>query len=155
LNEGRETFDPSIHCVDANGNPKITKAGKFRRKRGKANATVAPSLNPDQINPERMANAKAAAQVSVAATFLMGQLVFGPEGQPQENEPQTMESAYTQFFYLSEKPVNIPPWALVALVVSAYSAKRMAMEQPRSRVYTGIAWIKAKVAAIWEWTMGG
>lgn len=151
-NDTPETFDPSIHCVDANGNPKLTKAGKFRRKRGKAGATAMP--NPNQVDPMRMQNASAAAQVAVAATFLAGQIAFGPEGQPMENEAETMQTAYQQFFYLSEKPITIQPWVLVAMVSSTYIAKRMAMEEPRNRVMRGVDWLSEKAGNVWRWVWG-
>lgn len=150
-----EVFDPTIHCVDADGNPKRTKAGKYRRKRGKANAYSHAQMDASGIDTARMANAKAAAQVSVAATFVAGQIVFGPEGQPLEGEPQQMIAAYEQFYYLSEKPINIPPWALVAMVSMQYVAKRMAMEQPRSRVFKAFGWMKEKAYAVYNWILGG
>lgn len=151
-----EVFDPTIHCVDENGQPKRTKAGKYRRKRGKASAySHAQTADPMAIDPNRMANAKAAAQVSVAATFVAGQIIFGPEGQPLEGEPQQMLQAYEQFYYLSEKPINVPPWMLIAMVTSSYIAKRMAMEVPRSRVMTAFGWIKDKSYAVYKWVLGG
>lgn len=150
-----EVFDPTIHCVDANGNPKRTKAGKYRRKRGKAGAYSHAQMEPGGIDSARMANAKAAAAVSIAVTFVAGQIVFGPEGQPLQGEPEQMQQAYEQFYYLSKEPVNIPPWVLVAMVTSQYIAKRMAMETPRGRVINGILWIKAKAYAVYNWILGG
>lgn len=150
---GPETFNPEIHCVNEDGTPRLTKSGKFRRKRGKANATPTPSLV--DVDPARMANAKAAAQVSIACTFLAGQIAFGPEGAPQGDEPAQMETAYTQFYYLSEKPVNIPPWLPVLMVTSIYCAKRMAIVEPRNRVMRGVEYITTKVSAVfnyfWHW----
>lgn len=152
---GPEKFDPNIHCVDENGNPKVTKSGKFRRKRGKANAVATPSLT--DIDPIRRAKAKQAAQVSVAATFVAGQICFGPEGAPMEGEVQEMDAAYTDFYYLSEKPIDLPPWVLVAMVSANYVAKRLAMEKPRSRVSKGISWLYAKASTawnyVWHWTV--
>lgn len=147
-----ETFDPSIHCVDANGQPKLTKAGKFRRKRGKAGATAMP--DPNHIDPMRMQNAKQAAQVSVAATFLAGQMAFGPDGAPMEDEQNQMQLAYEQFFYLSEKPIQIQPWVLVAMVSTNYIAKRMAMEVPRNRVMKGFDWLSEKAGYLWGLVWG-
>lgn len=152
ISETPEVFDPAIHCVDANGNPKLTKSGKYRRKRGKAGATAMP--NPNQIDPMRMANAQVAAQVSTQATFIAGQIAFGPEGAAQENEAEQMTAAYTQFFYLSEKPVQIQPWVLVAMVSCAYVAKRMAMEEPRSRVMRGVDWLSEKAGYLWGLVWG-
>jgi hypothetical protein len=149
-----EVFNPDIHCVDENGNPRVTKSGKYRRKPGRKNAVNYAATDPNQINQAKMMNAQAAAQVSVAATFIAGQLCFGPEGAPQEGEPEQMAQSFTQFFYLSEKPVNIPPWVLVAMVIGSYAAKRMAMEQPRTRVMKGVAWIKESVYGIYKWIIG-
>lgn len=148
-----ETFDPNIHCVDENGNPRLTAKGKFRRKRGKAGARPTPSLN--DVDPLRMAAAKQAAQVSIAATFLAGQMAFGEDGAPLEGESAQMEAAYTNFYYLSEKPINIPPWALVAMVTVTYAARRMAMEKPRNRVMVGVDWIVEKTKNLYRWATGG
>lgn len=155
VSAGPESFNPEIHCVNPDGSPKLTPTGKFRRKRGKKNASPTPSLV--DVDHSRMANAKAAAQVSIACTFVAGQIAFGPEGAPQDNEPAEMEAAYTQFYYLSEKPVQIPPWLPVVMVTAVYAAKRMAQEKPRSRVIVGINWLYAKGAAafnyMFHWAM--
>lgn len=148
-----EIFNPAIHCVDANGNPKRTKAGKFRRKRGKA-GVYASVTAPQSIDSVKMQNAAAAAQVSVAATFLAGQICFGPDGQPEPGEPEQMQAAYQQFYYLSETPITVPPWALVFMVSSSYIAKRMAKPEPRNRVLAGFQWLQDKVSMVFRWAKG-
>lgn len=148
-----EIFNPAIHCVDANGNPKKTKSGKFRRKRGKA-GVYASVTAPQSIDNVKMQNAAAAAQVSVAATFLAGQICFGPEGRPEPGEPEQMQAAYQQFYYLSETPVNVPPWVLVFMVSSSYIAKRMALPEPRNRVMLGIQWVQEKFSLLIRWAKG-
>lgn len=148
-----EIFNPAIHCVDANGNPKRTKSGKFRRKRGKA-GVYASVTAPQSIDSVKMQNAAAAAQVSVAATFLAGQICFGPEGQPEPGEPEQMQAAYQQFYYLSETPIQVPPWALVFMVSSSYIAKRMAKPEPRNRVLAGIQWIQDRFITLVRWAKG-
>jgi hypothetical protein len=156
-----EVFNPDIHCVDENGNPRRTKSGKFRRKPGRKNASNYAQMSPEQMNEAKMMNAKAAAQVSVAATFITGQLIFGTEGAPiidpanGIDEPQQMEAAYTQFYYLSKNPVNVPPWMLIAVVAGAYTARRMAMDKPRNRVMKGINWIKMQVFKAYVFIVGG
>lgn len=149
-----DIFNPELHVIDPKtGEPRRTATGKFRRKRGKRNA-AASVVNGQSTDQTKMQNAIAAAQVSVAATFLAGQMAFGPEGAPLEGEPEQMQAAYQQFYYMSERPINIPPWVLVAMVSSSYIAKRMAMEKPRNRVMIGIDWIQIRVVSLYRWVFG-
>lgn len=160
-------FDPSIHEAGPDGRGILRKDGKgYRRKRGRKTGSVATGVGgggspePVMSDQQRMVAARHAAQVSMACTFIMGQIVLGPEGapivDPQRgiNEPGEFQQAYEQFYLLSERPIHIPPWMLVALVSTTYISRRMAMEQPRSRVQRAFAWIKNRAVDIYCWWKG-
>lgn len=159
-----DVFNPDIHESGPDGKGILRKDGKgYRRKRGRKTGSVATGVGatqPAQSPDQRLISARHAAQVSMACTFVLGQIILGPDGapivDPQKgiNEPGEFQSAYEQFYLLSEKPINIPPWMLVGLVTTSYLARRMQMEQPRSRVQKVWGWIRNRAVDVYCWWKG-
>lgn len=163
-----DVFNSDIHAGGPDGKGIRTKSGKFRRKPGRKKAAGEPgTINTpgvvtqgDIIDPNRMNKAKAAAQVCTAATFILGQVICGAEGAPLVvpehgiNEPAEFESAYTQAFYMSENPIDVPPWVLIAIVAGSYTARRMAMPNTRSRIGRVWGWIKLQTIRVYLWYKG-
>lgn len=165
-------FNPAIHTPGKDGFGTKTASGKYRRKKGFGNshhgvgnshhgtgATInTPSVaGPAALDAVKLQKAKAAAQVCTAATFVVGQVVCGPEGAPLilpehgVNEPVEFETAYTQAFYLAKNPIEIPPWVIVCLVLGNYVARRAAMPGVQNRWVGVWKWLKERQA---KWVRG-
>lgn len=134
-----EGFDPTVHAVDAEGNPKKKPDGTYAKKRGrKPGTTTASGAAGSALPPKRApmsANApstvsaglssEAAARQFTNAFISGGVMIFGADWEPEDkSEPQELKKALQDYFDADGVP-NIPPWFGVALAFGAYSAKRL------------------------------
>lgn len=142
-------FDPSIHEQDSTGEPRVTKANVFRRKRGgggvpggmasggKPNASrlnTPPPPDPAaaaqaQEQAKNSAQIKACAQACATLTFMAGTIIGGQEFQPiidekaGLNEPQEMVMAWEglcEYYGMT----NIHPAIAVGIAMMAYTGRR-------------------------------
>lgn len=134
-----EGFDPAIHAVDADGNPKKKPDGTYAKKRGRkpgtmtasaaAGSALPPKLAPTSANVPLTASAglssEAAARQFTNAFISGGVMIFGADWEPEDkSEPQELKNALKDYFDADGVP-NIPPWFGVALAFGTYSAKRL------------------------------
>lgn len=135
-------FDPAIHSAK-DGKPTLTKRGNFRKKKG-----VSPSQSPNtELDPQILA-AQQAGKVSAELVFTLGQTVFGrewaPKVQPSHgvDEPRMLTDAFAQY-YLATGVREIPPWAGLAIALSAYSIPRLRGEETLTRLARIKQWLKS------------
>lgn len=139
-NYGRR-FDPSLHVVDDEGKPKLTKKGRLYVQRGKSPSKIkkdkAPSTQPD--------NYHACAQVVCGTIFGFGQLVAGDDGIPSKDQADFMIQSYERYFE-SQDIEDIPPGLAVFLSTTAYvlplSFKALAKKE--SKLFKAKEWVKRK-----------
>lgn len=130
IDSSGDVFDPSIHDVDEDGEPKRTKLGRFRKRRIALNSRA-----------DARAECDLAAKTAAQAVFLCGMIVWAEDGKPIPEETATMEAAWTAYFH--EKGVeNMPAWVLILMATGQYAAPRIAL--PRTRTFVGKLWSSFK-----------
>lgn len=152
-------FDPAIHEVEKDGKPRLSAAGKLRKKRGggaksqsRLNLDKGPQAAPGGPTPEAAAldlQIRQTAMVAAQMTFTLGMLVGGKEflpikdnkEHPGVDEPAEMLSGYETVFK-AYGVVDLPPWASLAMVGIAYVSRRWHAEEFSKRRVSW--WTKAK-----------
>lgn len=157
-----EGFDPAIHAVDAEGNPKKKGDGSFAKKRGRkagqttttprpsvpvssalppknapapgpAGSTVEGAALPGQ-EPDKISN-EAAAKMASNLVFNAGVMVFGRElGAPaNKDEANGMKIAFKDYFDARGTP-DIPPEIGLLIAVGGYALPRLQHETMADKV---------------------
>lgn len=148
--QGR-SFDPSLHEVDAWGNPKLNRDGFLAGKPGrpgKGEKTRFQKEIPSGGEEASAASQKTISQnqnmakITTAIFIKLGVGVFGDEWYPQKytnqdlgvtiDEQAEMIAAFDQYFRSKNMTDLTPGWALV-LSLSGYAAARMTQPKTQSR----------------------
>lgn len=136
LNEMSQTdtkgnvFDPDVHALDGDGNPSVTSAGKFRKKRKRK------ETGPD--DPEVLAREKAAHYAT--QLFIMGGVtVFGEEWEADSKEEKLLNSAFDDYME-SAGMIHIPPGLVLCVALSGYAARRIHKPQTQGKLRRVIRW---------------
>lgn len=137
------TFDPEFHQTDAEGKPKLTKAGNIAKKRGKKSAKTKSILgkkNPtvnQQVGVSE--NHKMLGKTAAAATVTCGMALFGqsfaPRQIPEEgiDEMKTLTQVWGDWFKANNME-DLPPNTALAIGLAFYALPRFAEPEPRQRL---------------------
>lgn len=152
-NNHGEEFDPDIHLSDKDGNPRLTKHGKFRLKPGRKTGTDhsakqrinRPNAANENISPEMSMAAETAASMYINS----GVMLFGEEWIPDsaKREREHLVSAFEQYF-IAKGIEDIPPGLALAIAMFGYAAPRLHMPQTQYRLSTFILWSRSKVLKV-------
>lgn len=128
-----EAFNPAIHEVDDKGNPRLTKDGKFRRKRGQRPKNSKPNTAPaSESNPfAGESNPFAGPEFDYAATatfitslvFSAMESAFGPSWKPNDGERNNINNA-TARFCEAHSIADLPPGIALTLAFGLYALPR-------------------------------
>lgn len=150
--QGR-TFDPSLHEVDSEGNPKINRDGFLAGKPGRPvrnekNRQEGQGFSPEnkqsaaEPSPQSIAQNQNLSRITTALFIRIGVGVFGEEWLPQRYEIKDMgvtideqaelQNAFDQYFRAKNMKDLTPGWALV-LALSGYAAARVTKPTTQSR----------------------
>ena len=155
-----ERFDKAIHRADKEGNPLMTKGGRFRlkpgRKTGVDYSNAGPKLNnpfqsdeegADETHPKVDAQLTFAANTAAEIYIQSGVLIFGGEWlpDPARMEREQLVMAFEQYF-LAKGVVDIPPGVALAIALLGYAAPRFYLPQTQSRVQIAWIWLRSKFA---------
>lgn len=142
-------FDPEQHAVDADGNPKLTAAKRFAKKRGRKGG------GESQLKTERPVDHRAdsrAAGVGAANLFIALGMMVSPDFAPvidQKqgiNEKAMLESAFGDYFAAKEMG-DLPPGLALTAALLFYVAPRLSAPTTRTRVSRFKNWVGSKVLA--------
>lgn len=143
-------FDPSLHEVDAEGNPKLNRDGFLAGKPGRPGKSEKPSfsMGEDAQTPQDTPNVKSviqnqnAAKITTALFIKLGVAAFGDEWYPQKfqiqdmnvtvDEQKEMITAFEEYFKSKGVKDLTPGWTLV-LTLAGYAAMRMNQQKTQSR----------------------
>lgn len=142
-------FDPNVHATDDHGNPKLTKTGKFRKKRG-ANQGDNSRINIPRPQSELSVDV-AHASMAVTALFITGgQMFFGEEWKPEsEAEQNALNKAFYDYFK-AKGLGDLPPGVALACALGMYTSKRLAKPTTSQRISYALGWITGKIGRIFK-----
>ena len=137
------SFDPSLHLVDDDGNPELTKKGKLRVKKGKSPSKISKG-NAKSEQPESY---RQCAEVVCGTIFGLGQLVAGEDANPTKQQAEFMVVSYERYFELKGVE-DIPPGLAVFLSTAAYAAPVLikTFRKKDSNIHKAGKWLKDKFA---------
>lgn len=143
-----ETFDPSYHVSDKDGNPVLTKTGKFRKKPGRNSAGKSGTGGLNYPEPPAPDNVGLAAETAAAIYINSGVVIFGPEWLPDgHGEKEGLVDAFRA--YLDAKGIDdIPPGLALSIAMMGYAAKRLYMPETQTRLSRIILWVKLKAGMV-------
>lgn len=124
-------FDPSIHAVDKDGRPILTKSGKFRKKR-KAAAQ-------EEEHGEYYDLSVLASTSLVSLSVVLGGEEFQPIKHGPIDEMKNIQQAFERWFEAHEMN-DLPPNIALVAALSAYYVPRFAQPGPRE-----------KLSKMWKW----
>lgn len=135
--EKGNSFDPEIHEVDSDGNPKLTTTGRFRKKRGRKKGDTANSKSTVGGNsgespppsPEEMATMEGRAMAAMFGAAMCP--IFGTDFLPKNpNEQAALEQPFIVF--ATEYPdFSPPPWVVIMGGIGSYVGMKMGEESVR------------------------
>lgn len=151
--QGR-SFDPSLHEVDEQGNPRLNRDGFLAGKPGRPGkgekiqaSNPSPSPDREQDKPDaptasELANNQSLAKITTSLFINISVGVFGEEWLPRRyripdmgvtiDEQLQMQEAFEQYFRAKNMKDLTPGWALV-FALSGYAAARMTQPKTQSR----------------------
>lgn len=151
--DGR-AFDPRLHLTDEHGKPKLTKAGKLRKKRQPKGSKVA-DVNREREQAAKRIAARQSGKAAANAMLMFGVAIGGEEWHPRVeksiglDEREMLETGFADYFEAKEME-DIPPGVALAICVSAYSLPRLTMPNTQSRLSKAKAWTAAKWVSLRE-----
>jgi hypothetical protein len=137
-----EIFDPAVHAVGPDGQPRRNKDGSYRRRKGRG-VGVVPAGQPQQPTGPTP-GCREAAKVTVSTITILGQVTFGEEWQAMPQEIEMMVAAWTDYF-MSQGVDSFPPWVGVAMATGAYALPRCGRPKTKDKLSRFWDWCKSKL----------
>jgi len=158
LDSAGNAFNPEIHAVDANGNPKKRVNGQWAKKRGngssKAKSKIGAStsaqaqINQEGLNLEEKKKQEARALGNTTAdTIITIGCFISDEFQPhtgEVDERQALRDTWAAY-YLATGKTDMPPWLGLAVGNMCYIMPRLSQPKTRNR----LAEMKGGIAGWW------
>jgi hypothetical protein len=134
-------FDRSIHLVDDEGNPQLTKKGKLRVKKGKSPSKIATG----KVSSQQPESYRQCAEVVCGTIFGLSEMVAGDDAKPSAQQANFMITSYEKYFE-TRQIEDIPPGLAVFLSTTAYLVPVIiiTVKKKESNLNKGIKWIKNK-----------
>lgn len=136
-------FDSSIHCVDEQGNPKRTKTGKFRRKRGAtgserkstSNRTNGGPVNGSigQSTDETRRQCRLQADMIHSSVEYCAVALLGDHWSTSPQERDRLVEALTTYL-VETGQLEIPAWFGLAMAYGIYALPRYMDERTQQRL---------------------
>jgi len=165
-------FDPKIHEHNKDGSPRLSSTGNLLRKRGRGAAVrkiniptelqqpqsqpIPPVADEPKIIPAEPPQAdnadlqlQAAAEITAQCFYQIGVAAFSTEWLPESDEENANMVEVIKKYYASKGITDIPPGALLAIVVAGYALKRFQKPITLSKMQKLTLWTKTKLSALW------
>lgn len=140
-------FDPLIHAVDQDGQPKRKPDGTYSMKRGRKPGQTRTAPPKDGPMKTTVSPARAAAVESAMLFAYGGVSIFGDEWKPKSDaEIQGLENAFERY-YVAKGIVEFPPTVGLVVALAAYSVPRLATTNTQTKLQKIGLWAKEKYHA--------
>ncbi len=127
-----EAFNPDIHEADENGNPRLTKDGAFRRKRGRKSGTN--TVSSGDSGPAKLTtDYRGLAEFVCGVVFGGLSKTLGEHWKPDPEERSNIEKQ-TQRVMEQYQMVDIPPVMGLCICVGMYAMPRIPNPETQRRV---------------------
>ena len=129
-------FDPTLHVVDASGNPKKTLRGTWRKKPGRGSPEKSSATGKGGVGQNV---SRELGRTTAETIFFVCQSAFGDEWTPVFNakmgidERTQMIEAWAAYYEATGK-TDVPPWVGVTIACGAYALPRLSQPKTRSRL---------------------
>lgn len=142
-----EEFNSDIHLSDAEGNPVLTKTGKFRKK-NKSQRLKDEEIKKQQQQTE---STKAAARAATMLTIQGGIMLGGDAGYPVKDIKNNIDEEHHLYYsfdkYFQEKGISdFPPGVALVLAVGQYYGRVLMSEKGSTKAKLSFYWFKDKWA---------
>ncbi len=144
-------FDKAMHIIDEQGEPKLTKDGKLRIKRGYGPGAKQPKISTiggvdgligfAQTQEQSEAEILVTGQSAASLTFVVGMAFFGSDGKPTQEEINQVTYGY-QSYFRAKNIRDLPPGVVLATALMTYALPRMI--KPKTSKKISSLWDKAK-----------
>ena len=146
-------FDKLMHLTTEDGEPKLTKSGRLRIRRGfgpdaktPKQSTIGGLDTPPGItfaDGQRDGEAEilATGQSAASLTFLVGMFAFKEAGKPTKDEVNQVTYAY-QTYFRAKNIRDLPPGVILATALMTYAGPRLILPETRKR--SNKLWTKVK-----------
>ena len=137
-----EAFNPDIHESDDKGNPRLTKDGRFRKKRGqksnKNRNNQGDSVNEantgaGETNTSQPIDYKVTAVFFTTIVFSTMETAFGKAWKPSEAEQGNINYCATRFCEANDI-TDLPPGIALALAFGMYALPRLNDPETKERM---------------------
>ncbi len=155
-------FDPAIHAVTSDGQPKLNKDGSLAKKRGRKGGAVneaqiqapqnATAQSPPTIQAQAPVNHKVIAQQYAHIFFIAGYSLFGSDWLPDDTQEKQVVEKSIQTYVEANNVEAMSPGIGLLLTLGAYSVKKAQKPTIKEKlssmfasVKPAIAWIRSKM----------
>ena len=134
-------FNPEIHAVDENGQPKLTKTGAYAKKRGRNKGSSSKLASEDVAKEQALLQAQAIEEQKYRAVGAMSTMmltntltvIFSEEFKATENEKIALDSAFSEY-YKSKEMQDLSPNAALTIVIMSYVLPRLTMPKTKTKL---------------------
>lgn len=142
-------FNPEIHRTKADGNPSLSKLGKFmskpnRKYNTRRNKKDTTQESDQQLSDQEIQQVQALGKVSANAVFSIGRALGGDEWTPVKNseydEVSALENAFAEYYKATGK-TEISPSMGLAIALGSYAVPRFTKpvtQQRTKNIFTKI-----------------
>lgn len=139
--EKTSSFNPSVHATDENGNPKLTKTGKYRKKKvsGINNPYAEKIADPIETHSLAAAEVVQGLKRSSYHNFL---------GHQYGDDRHKLYVNATKDYFVSKGGVTLTPLHTILILEGALLLEAMAQEKARSKILSIKEWVAKKYVSI-------
>jgi len=128
-----DSFNPEIHETNGDGTPRLTKDGKYRRKRGRKGASNPQATVIDPPTPKPSVDYRGLAAFLCTVGFSATEKALGEHWKPLPEERQQIESA-TAKYAESQGWDDLPPGIVLLIAVGMYAMPRIPHPETKARL---------------------
>lgn len=135
-----EQFNPDIHAVDENGNPRRNKDGSFAKKRGRKPGGEETVVEPVPGEVMRDFNQPAPlstiqmVQMMLGLTTILSTKYFGPEWNPTADEAKMLTDVWSRYVHYKGWDEKATPELIVTMVTIGFLMPRVTSENFKNKI---------------------
>lgn len=142
-------WNPAVHATGRDGKGIRTKAGGWRKRRGKAGQPSSIHTgSTNVVQPEPVADTtsqRAAGAAAAASVFMLGRAFGGESWSPTADEVSMHSDAWGNYF-IAKGITDFPPGVALAIALASYAGPRFFTPATKERAGVIKHWFSVRVA---------